>query len=180
MHGGSVEAFSAGAGKGTEVVVTLPRLRTGRRATPRKKGGKTKAAAPPAERRILVVDDEPDTAGALVELLTQRGHTAQAAPDGESALAIVEALDPELALLDLGLPGMNGYEVAGKLREMLGERVMLVALTGYQDDPVRLREAGFDAHLLKPTSLEKLFTLVAGLDRTGEESLQEVGPAPRA
>jgi two-component system CheB/CheR fusion protein len=171
MHGGSVEAFSAGAGKGTEVVVTLPRLRTGRRATPRKEGGKTKAAAPPAaERRILVVDDEPDTAGALVELLTQRGHTARSAPDGESALAVVEAFDPELALLDLGLPGMNGYEVAGKLREMLGERVMLVALTGYQDDPVRLREAGFDAHLLKPTSLEKLFTLVAGLDRTREES----------
>jgi CheY-like chemotaxis protein len=86
----------------------------------------------------------------------------------------VETLDPELVLLDLGLPGMNGYEVAGKLREALGRRVMVVALTGYQDDPARLREAGFDGHLLKPTSLEKLFALVAALDPTGERA----SPAP--
>jgi two-component system CheB/CheR fusion protein len=167
MHGGSVEAFSAGAGKGTEVVVTLPRLRVGRRASP-----VTERAAPepPAARRILVVDDEADTAEALVELLGQRGHTARAALDGESALALVETLDPELVLLDLGLPRMNGYEVARKLREMLGRRVMLVALTGYQDDAARLREAGFDGHLLKPTSLEKLFALVAALDPTGERA----------
>jgi CheY-like chemotaxis protein len=165
MHGGSVEAFSAGAGKGTEVVVTLPRLRVGRRASP---GVEKPAPAPPAARRILVVDDEADAAEALVELLGQRGHTARAALDGERALALVETLDPELVLLDLGLPGMNGYEVAGKLREALGGRVMVVALTGYQDDPARLREAGFDGHLLKPTSLEKLFALVAALDPTGE------------
>ena len=170
MHGGSVEAFSAGAGKGTEMVVTLPRLRTGRRASSRKTG-ETEAAVPPAPRKILVVDDEPDTAGALAELLGLKGHSARAVPDGASALALVETFDPEIVLLDLGLPGMNGYQIARKLREMLGQRVMLVALTGYQDDPVRLREAGFDAHLLKPTSLEKLFTLVSKLDRkrAGEE-----------
>ncbi|HSL84370.1 MAG TPA: CheR family methyltransferase, partial [Thermoanaerobaculia bacterium] len=170
MHGGSVEAFSAGAGKGTEVVVTLPRLRTGRRAPRPKKRKETQAAAPPAERRILVVDDEPDTAGALAELLGHQGHTARAVPDGASALALVETFDPELVLLDLGLPGMNGYEVARKLRETLDERAMLVALTGYQDDPVRLREAGFDAHLLKPTSLEKLYALVAELERKRERA----------
>ncbi len=183
MHGGSVEAFSAGAGKGTEMVVTLPRLRTGRRASPRKKGEETEAAAPPVQRRILVVDDEPDTAGALAELLGLKGHTARAVPDGPSALALVETFDPELVLLDLGLPGMNGYQIARKLREMLGQRVMLVALTGYQDDPVRLREAGFDAHLLKPTSLEKLFTLVSELERKraggggGEDSVRPDEPA---
>ena len=168
MHGGSVEAFSAGAGRGTEVVVTLPRLRRGRRASPHKEGQESEAAAPGAERRILVVDDEPDVAGALVELLGQKGHTARAVPDGASALAAVRTFDPELVLLDLGLPGMNGYEVAKELRETLGRRVMLVALTGYQDDPARLGEAGFDAHLLKPTSLEKLFALVAELDRKRE------------
>jgi len=181
MHGGSVEAFSAGAGKGTEIVVTLPRLRTGRRASPRKEREEREAAAPPAERRILVVDDEPDAAGALVELLGQRGHTARAVPDGASALALVETFDPELVLLDLGLPGMNGYEVARKLREMLGKRMMLVALTGYQDDPVRLLRAGFDAHLLKPASLDQLFALVAELDRKREgPPIRKVDPAPRA
>jgi two-component system CheB/CheR fusion protein len=168
MHGGSVEAFSAGAGKGTEMVTTLPRLRAGRRGSPGKKRKETEAAGPPAQRRILVVDDEPDTAGALAELLGLKGHTARAVPDGASALALVQTFDPEIVLLDLGLPGMDGYQVASKLREMLGQRVMLVALTGYQDDPVRLREAGFDAHLLKPTSLEKLFTLVSELDRKRE------------
>jgi two-component system CheB/CheR fusion protein len=168
MHGGSVEAFSAGAGKGTEMVVTLPRLRAGRRGSPGKKRKETEAAGPPAQRRILVVDDEPDTAGALAELLGLKGHTARAVPDGASALALVQTFDPEIMLLDLGLPGMDGYQVASKVREMLGQRVMLVALTGYQDDPVRLREAGFDAHLLKPTSLEKLFTLVSELDRKRE------------
>jgi two-component system, chemotaxis family, CheB/CheR fusion protein len=167
MHGGSVEAFSAGAGQGTEVVVTLPRLRVGGRASPPVEKA---APAPPAARKILVVDDEADAAEALVELLGQRGHTARAALDGESALAVVETLDPDLVLLDLGLPGMNGYELAGKLRETLGRRVMVVALTGYQDDPARLREAGFDGHLLKPASLEKLFALVAALDRTGERA----------
>jgi two-component system CheB/CheR fusion protein len=168
MHGGSVEAFSAGAGKGTEMVMTLPRLRAGRRGSPGKKRKETEAAGPPAQRRILVVDDEPDTAGALAELLGLKGHIARAVPDGASALALVQTFDPEIVLLDLGLPGMDGYQVASKLREMLGQRVMLVALTGYQDDPVRLREAGFDAHLLKPTSLEKLFTLVSELDRKRE------------
>ncbi len=165
MHDGSVEAFSNGAGKGTEVVVTLPRLRSGRRASPRKEREEQEAAAPPSERRILVVDDEEDAAGALAELLGQKGHTARAVHDGPSALALVETFNPELVLLDLGLPEMDGYEVACKLREALGTRVMLVALTGYQDDPARLQEAGFDAHLLKPTSLDKLFTLVSELDR---------------
>jgi two-component system, chemotaxis family, CheB/CheR fusion protein len=168
MHGGSVRAFSAGTGKGTEVMVTLPRLRRGRVASPQEEGEVAEAAARGAERRILVVDDEPDVAGALAELLGQKGHTARAVGDGASALAVVRTFDPELVLLDLGLPGKNGYEVAKELRKMVGKRVMLVALTGYQDDPKRLREAGFDAHLLKPTSLEKLFALVADLDRKRE------------
>jgi two-component system CheB/CheR fusion protein len=174
MHGGSVEALSPGSGKGTEVVVRLPRLRVGRPATA-VAAALAPAPASPAMRRILVVDDEEDASGALVEILTLQGHTARAAPDGESALAMARVLDPELVLLDLGLPRMDGYAVARKLREMLGRRVTIIALTGYQDDQARLREAGFDGHLLKPTSLEKLFALVAALDR-GEQST----PAPPA
>ena len=160
LHGGSVEAFSAGAGKGTEVVVTLPRLRAGRLAPSSEVAD---APAPRVARRILVVDDEADAAEALVEILTLQGHTARAVLDGESALTLAPTLDPELVLLDLGLPRMDGYEVARRLRELLGRRVTLVALTGYRDDRARLREAGFDDHLLKPTSMEKLDALVAAL-----------------
>jgi two-component system CheB/CheR fusion protein len=167
MHGGTAEAFSAGAGKGTEVVVTLPRLRVGRRPT---RGAETVASVPPAARRILVVDDETDSADALVEILELQGHTARAAADGERALAAVRTFEPELVILDLGLPGMDGYDVARKLRERLGQRVRIVALTGYRDDQARLRDAGFDGHLLKPTSIDKLFALVAALDRPGQEA----------
>jgi CheY-like chemotaxis protein/two-component sensor histidine kinase len=167
MHGGRVEAFSAGAGKGTEIVVTLPRLRAGRH---RKRDAEAVASAPPVARRILVVDDETDSAEALVELLELDGHTARAVANGDTALAAVRTLEPELVLLDLGLPGMDGYEVARRLRERLGQKVRLIALTGYRDEPARLRDAGFDGHLLKPTSIEKLFALVATLDGPAEES----------
>ncbi|HVS13632.1 MAG TPA: chemotaxis protein CheB [Thermoanaerobaculia bacterium] len=169
MHGGSVEAFSAGAGKGTEVALTLPRLRTGHLASP---GVVAEATAPPVARRILVVDDEASGAEALVEILTMQGHTARSVLDGESALNLAGTFDPELVLLDLGLPRMDGYEVARRLREILGSRVTLVALTGYREDWARLREAGFDDHLLKPLSLEKLTVLVAGLGTRSE------APAP--
>ncbi|MFP3941093.1 MAG: CheR family methyltransferase [Thermoanaerobaculia bacterium] len=168
MHGGSVEAFSGGVGKGTEVVVTLPRLLEGRGvAGPAVKA--EAASAPRETHKILVVDDEADAAGALVELLTRKGHTARSVADGESALALVETFEPEVVLLDLGLPGMDGYEVARELRARLGGSAMLVALTGYREDPARLKEAGIDAHLLKPIGLEKLFALMAALEQRGED-----------
>jgi two-component system, chemotaxis family, CheB/CheR fusion protein len=161
LHGGSVEAFSAGAGKGTEVVVTLPRLHAGRRP---RRGAEATPSAPLAAHRILVVDDETDSADALVELLELEGHTARAAADGELALSSLATFEPELVLLDLGLPRIDGYEVARRLRDRLGPEVRIIALTGYRDEPARLREAGFDGHLLKPTSIEKLLALVAALD----------------
>ncbi|MEO8505597.1 MAG: CheR family methyltransferase [Acidobacteriota bacterium] len=162
MHGGNVEAFSAGAGQGTEVVVTLPRLHP-RQLRMREDEG----AALPAvtSRRVLVVDDEVDAAQTLVEILSLQGHDARAANDGSTALAMAQGFRPEVALLDLGLPGMDGYALAAGLRETLGRQVLLLAVTGYQEDRPRLREAGFDGHLLKPTTLEKLSPLMMALDR---------------
>lgn len=176
MHGGAVQAYSAGPGKGTEVVVTLPRLRRGSLATPEQES----LLPLVTPRRILVVDDEADAAEALVEILTLKGHEARAVPDGVAALAVAAELEPEVVLLDLGLPTMDGYEVARRLRELLGTQVLLVALTGYQDDKARLQAAGFDAHLLKPTPLEKLFALVAGLDGRDEAAARTGGSADPA
>ncbi len=174
MHGGKVEASSAGPGEGTEVVVTLPRLRRGRLATT---VDKPVAPAPATARRILVVDDEEDVARSLVELLTLQGHEARAASDGPGALAAAAELEPEVVVLDLGLPGMDGYELGRTLREMRGEGLLLVALTGYQDDKARLKEAGFDGHLLKPTPIEKLYAMVAELDGRDREA-GSPGPSP--
>jgi two-component system, chemotaxis family, CheB/CheR fusion protein len=158
MHGGDVTASSAGPGKGTEVVVTLPRLRRAQLTTT---GEDQRESSPPAARRILVVDDEVDAADALVELLNLQGHQARSVADGLTALAAAKQLAPDVVLLDLGLPVMNGYEVAPRLRELLGEHVLLIALTGYQGDQARLQAAGFDGHLLKPTSLQKLYAMLA-------------------
>jgi len=176
MHGGDVEALSAGRGKGAEVVVTLPRLRHGRVETTDDE--EQVALLPVIARRILVVDDEEDAAQALVEILKLQGHEARAVPDGPAALAVARELDPHVVLLDLGLPVMDGYAVAPRLRQILGNRALLVALTGYQDDKGRLQEAGFDAHLLKPTQLEKLFALLAGLD-SRDEAVASPGLAHR-
>ncbi len=162
MHQGEVHASSAGPGQGTEVVVTLPRLRRGRLLASQQDEPPRTQVAP---RRILVVDDESDTASALAELLTLKGHPAKAVLDGTAALAAAAELEPELVLIDLGLPGMDGYELARRFRDLYGERVHLVAVTGYSEDRDRLREAGFDGHLLKPTSLDQLLGLIGRLER---------------
>ncbi len=174
MHDGEVEAHSAGPGKGTDVVVTLPRLRTGGLAPAARR---RVAVPPPARRKILVVDDELDTALALVEILGLQGHDARAVPDGTGALAAASEHRPEVVLLDLGLPGMDGYEVARELRAALGPSVLLVALTGFEGDEVRLRAAGFDAHLLKPTPLAELNALLASLDAR-DRAVTSEGPPP--
>ena len=179
MHGGAVEAFSAGAGQGTEVVVTLPRLR-GHRPEPEPVPIEQRPAEPhpTANRRILVVDDEEDAAEALVEILSLHGHEARRAPDRDGALAVAAELEPEVVLLDLGLPGVDGYQVARELREMLGRKPLLIALTGYQDDRARLEEAGFDGHLLKPTDLAELFARLADPGRGGETASPPEPPVP--
>jgi CheY-like chemotaxis protein len=115
--------------------------------------------APGAGRRVLVVDDNRDAADTLAAIMRAAGHQVQVAYAGEEAVETARIFRPDLVLLDIGLPGMNGYDVARKLREELSHRSLaLVALTGYgqEEDKRRAREAGFDAHLVKPVNFQLL------------------------
>jgi PAS domain S-box-containing protein len=158
MHGGGVNAASKGLNQGSEFTVTLP-LALEAAHSPPTDDDKVASAAP---RRILVVDDNADSAESMAMLLQLSGHDSRTAADGPSALDAVVRFRPDLVLLDLGLPGMSGFEVAAKMREMEGVRhVPIVAMTGYgqDEDRRRTRAAGFAAHLIKPvdpTALEKL------------------------
>lgn len=113
-------------------------------------------------RRILIVDDNEDAAVSLAVLLRALGHETHTALDGETALASVATLRPDIVLLDIGLPDLDGYEVAQRLREGGAQELRLIALTGYgqEEDLRRAREAGFDQHLLKPVNLETLKNLL--------------------
>ncbi len=165
MHGGSVDATSDGPGRGSEFVVRLP-LGEGRSAgapaAPRAPGRK----APLAGRRVLVVDDHRDAADSLALLLRLLGAEAHVARDGPQALEAVGTVRPAVVLLDIGMPGMDGYEVARRVRLRPEWReVVLVALTGWgqEEDRRRSREAGFDHHLVKPVDPPALEALLAGL-----------------
>jgi len=162
MHGGSVSAASEGPGRGSEFVVRLPvGLETARAAagaTPVLGGGEV------ARRRVLVVDDNADAADSLAMLLRMQGHEVRTAYEGTTALELARAFGPDVVLSDIGLPGMTGYELAPRLRDLPGLKgALLVALTGYgqEEDRRRVREAGFDAHLVKPADLDALHALLA-------------------
>jgi CheY-like chemotaxis protein len=166
MHGGTVTAHSEGPGKGSEFVVRLPALlpkQPLRGARTVGEGGEAVGAAP--RRRILIVDDNVDAAESLALLLRLEGHDVRVTYDGPAALAAVEAEPPDLVFLDIGMPVMNGYEVARRLREQPGlESLVLVAMTGWGQDEDRRRsqEAGFDHHLIKPVEPEALHKLLTG------------------
>jgi len=155
LHGGSVAAQSEGPGLGSQFSIRLPIVEA--RATERDDaGGATKlpTPAPSSQRRILVVDDNEDAAELLALALTSAGHVVHTAFDGSTALQALDDFAPDAAVLDIGLPGMDGYELARRIRrERAGIR--LVALTGYgqPNDVERSRAAGFDAHLVKPAEL---------------------------
>jgi PAS domain S-box-containing protein len=151
LHGGTVRAFSEGPGKGSEFVVRLPVLDAAP-PVPHEDNGHREARLSPG-RRILIVDDNADAAETLALLLRLNGHDVQTALDGPAAVEAARAFQPDVALLDIGLPGMDGYEVARRLRREPGLKdVRLVAVTGYgrEEDRLRSREAGFDHHLTKP------------------------------
>jgi PAS domain S-box-containing protein len=164
MHGGHVEAASAGEGRGSVFTVRLPRLgRAAARAdAPDDDGAPASPAGPP--RRVLVVDDQPDSTDSLAMLLRLRGHEVWTAADGPSALGEFARVRPDVVFLDLGLPGMSGYDVARQLRALPeGHDVRLVALTGYgtEADREKTRAAGFDVHLAKPVDPQAVETLLA-------------------
>jgi two-component system CheB/CheR fusion protein len=170
LHGGSVQAFSAGPGHGSEFVVRLPALSAAAPPVARPvRTAATERASPAREpaarpRRVLVVDDEPAVAKSLAWVLKVDGHQVRVVHDGASALSAAREQASEVVLLDIAMPGMDGYEVARRLRQTPGlEALRLVALTGYGDEAVRqrTREAGFDDHLVKPVNPDELARLLA-------------------
>ena len=170
MHGGSVAAHSDGPGKGSEFVVWLPILIGAGTAWPAPPERIERTPTTPGHR-IMVVDDNHDAANSLAALLRMRGHEVCIAHDGVRAVEDAATLSPDLILLDIGLPGMNGFEAARRIRERRTDRrFMLVALTGWSqdDDRRRSREAGFDAHLVKPVAIEDIEALLGRLPQTGE------------
>jgi PAS domain S-box-containing protein len=159
MHGGSVEAFSAGAGLGSRFTVRLPAA--DRRAVVAEVP--TRHAAPSRPLKILVADDNADAAESLSVLLEMLGHDVHVASDGEEALKINRVFRPDVALLDIGMPKLNGYELARQLRAEHKRTPVLVAITGWgqRDDLRRAAAAGFDFHLVKPVPPEQLIELIA-------------------
>ncbi|HEV2844774.1 MAG TPA: PAS domain S-box protein, partial [Thermoanaerobaculia bacterium] len=170
LHGGSVQALSPGPGRGTELVVRLPLLAGESLAALPSQSRETGGSPQVRPRRILIVDDNSDATQTLLVLLELWGHEVRSAHDGPAALAAAAELQPEIVLLDLGLPGMSGFEVAPELRALPGLRdVTIVAVTGYGQDEDRrkTREAGFDHHLVKPVDPDLLRKLIAGRQPVG-------------
>ncbi|MEP7220982.1 MAG: ATP-binding protein, partial [Bacteroidota bacterium] len=165
MHSGRVEAWSAGTGHGSRFTVHLPMLVSHTEHAPAVANGDGNAVT--RHRRILVVDDNRDSALSMKMLLGMMHHEVRSAHDGQDALNLGAAFLPDMILLDIGMPGMNGYEVARRIREEAwGRNVVLVAVTGWgqPEDRRRSSEAGFDHHLLKPVEpamLAKLLTEVS-------------------
>jgi PAS domain S-box-containing protein len=167
LHGGRIEAASGGLGQGSEFVVSLPALADERPCERGRAAEQGEAAALPC-RRILVVDDNQDAADSLGLLLRLAGQDVRTAYDGPSALDQVQAFRPALVFLDIGMPGMDGYEVARRLRQQSDLKdVVLVALTGWgqEEDRRRSREAGFDRHLVKPVEPSALEALLADVTK---------------
>lgn len=165
MHGGKVAAASEGAGRGSELTVRLPRLREKPQTNANTVAQDPKSPLNGKSRRVLVVDDSRDSAESMALLLRLSGHEADTAHDGPSALSHAQRLRPEVILLDIGLPGMNGYDVAKQIRASPGlEHVRLVAMTGYgqEEDQRRSIEAGFDVHLVKPLAIDDVAAVVGG------------------
>jgi PAS domain S-box-containing protein len=176
MHGGTVEAHSDGLGKGCEFIVRLPLM--GRERQPLNDKGNVELKQGPAHssgHRLLVVDDNKDAAVSLAMLLKLQGHEVRVAHSGSSALQMAKDYAPDLVFLDIGMPGMDGYEVARRMRQMPSlEKVVLAALTGWgqEEDRRRTAEAGFNHHLVKPPELKVLVGVLAELkqSRLGDKS----------
>jgi signal transduction histidine kinase/DNA-binding response OmpR family regulator len=164
MHGGTVEAFSAGAGMGSEFVVQLPIDKDASICQNQQPSNSIPSSK--LVGRILVVDDNRDSAESLAALLKLNGNTTQTAFDGLKALEVGATFCPDVVLLDIGLPELNGYDVARKIREQpWGRNIVLIALTGWgkEEDRRRSSEAGFNSHLVKPVEFAQLNALLVSV-----------------
>ena len=162
MHGGRVVAASEGVGRGSTFEIRLPLLQADDYPA-----AEVQRPTPPRSR-ILIVDDNQDAADSLAMMLALDGHEVRQTYAGAPALACLREFRPDVVLLDIGLPGMDGYEVARRIREQPdGASVRLIALTGYgqESDKSRTRAAGFDEHLIKPVELRNLHQALAGRTR---------------
>jgi two-component system CheB/CheR fusion protein len=167
LHGGELRAASAGLGQGSEFTVTLPRIIEHRSTPAADLPIETARSGPTSSRRILLVDDNTDLAAALSGLMRRQGHEVRIAHDGHQAIEVASTFLPELGLVDIGLPGMTGLEVAQRLRQLPGfDRVVLVAMTGYgqPEDRRRSAEAGFDHHLVKPVPPEQIQKILSEME----------------
>ena len=168
LLGGSVDGRSEGLGKGSEFTVRLPILPEAENQNPssQEEACESSAELSSTPHRVLIVDDNSDTVESAAEIARSWGHEVAAAQDGPSALELARTFRPDIALLDIGLPQMNGYELARRLRGMPGmNRVLLVAITGYagEEDRRMSHEAGFNLHLVKPIDPIRLQNLLAHL-----------------
>src|SRR5208337_375725 len=162
LHGASVTAKSRGPDTGSEFAVSFPAAETAQ--PPRRKHRHMSAGTAKHAANILVVDDNPDTASALSKLLEALGHDVRTAHDGPSALALARRQKPDYILLDIGLPDLDGYEVAAQLRKDPDCRdTVIIGVSGYgrEEDRKRSHEAGFDHHLVKPINHDELILLLA-------------------
>jgi CheY-like chemotaxis protein/two-component sensor histidine kinase len=163
MHGGTIEARSEGLGRGSEFIMRLP---TRPAPSARSAAPESRSSEPSVSRRILIIDDNEDGAQSLAMLLELHGHQTQMAHDGVQGIELAEEFQPEIVLLDIGLPRLNGYEVGRRIRaQPWGKDMVLIAMTGWgqEDDRNRSREAGFDAHIVKPVDHDQLMKMLESL-----------------
>jgi len=177
LHGGTVRAESSGRGEGSTFVVRLPLAQH----TFSRELREAPLEARQSARRILLVEDNSDVREGLKTLLEEEGHEVRTAGDGIEGVELALAHQPEVALVDIGLPRLDGYAVARSLREALGPHVLLVALTGYglPEDRRRALESGFDAHLTKPVTLSAILELLARDRRQPKAPLEDSRPGKK-
>jgi signal transduction histidine kinase/CheY-like chemotaxis protein len=160
LHSGRIDVQSAGVGQGSEFVITLPRSEG---TVPIATESQAPTIAPPARHRVLVVEDNEDSRELMHMVLESYGHEVSVAGDGAEGVRCAQQMRPNVALVDLGLPGLNGFEVARHLRADLGDEIVLIALSGYgrSEDRRESKRAGFDLHYLKPVDSNRLRRLLA-------------------
>jgi CheY-like chemotaxis protein len=161
LHGGSLTAYSEGLGQGSTFSMLLPAVESAPRTEPPRE-----APTEAVGRRVLVIDDNADSTDSMVTMLDLLGHVARGAYSGSQGLAEAQVFGPDLVLLDLNMPDMDGFAVVRQLRERFGQRLTVAAMTGYgrQGDRRATRETGFDAHLTKPVGLAQLQRVLARRD----------------